>query len=434
MKNLHLGVAREIITPKIGCQLYGYRPDVFSESVEDDLTVTAFYFKQGNTQALMLSATVCLVKTELSKSILSMIEHKFAIPRQCCMLCATHTHSGPSTAGTSGWGDIDKEYCDEIFVPAILSAVEKAIGNLQAVKMGTANGVSLAGINRREIDCNNKVILGQNPWGCFNPQMTVISFVNLQGEPVANMIHYGAHGTAAGTNHEISRDWSGIMVDTLERQSGAITAFFNGPEGDVGPRLSNKKTTGDIRYVRELGSVAAQDAVRIYSGIFSYADAKLSVSHKTLGIPLKKRMPREDAETMLEAYKDYTTNYRGMIRTHLEDVLSSYENGFADKEALSVEQTVIALGDIVFAAFPYELFSEIGMRIDGAFKTKSVLSLSNTNGSEGYFITQDAICRGGYEVTMFLYGHIQPYEDNVDFSIFKQTAEHIESMNKESEV
>ena len=434
MKNLHLGVAREIITPKIGCQLYGYRPDVFSESVEDDLTVTAFYFKQGNTQALMLSATVCLIKTELSKSILSMIEHRFAIPRQCCMLCATHTHSGPNTAGTSGWGDIDKEYCDEIFVPAILTAVENAIGNLQAVKMGTANGVSLAGINRREIDCNNKVILGQNPWGCFNPQMTVISFVNLQGEPVANMIHYGAHGTAAGTNHEISRDWSGIMVDTLERQSGAVTAFFNGPEGDVGPRLSNRKTTGDIRYVRELGSVAAQDAVRIYSGIFSYADAELSVSHKTLGIPLKKRMPRKEAETMLEAYKGHTTNYRGMIRTHLEDVVSSYENGFVDKETFSVEQTIIALGDIVFVSFPYELFSEIGMRIDSTFKTKSVLSLSNTNGSEGYFITQDAICRGGYEVTMFLYGHIQPYEDNVDFSIFKQTAEHIESMNKESEV
>ena len=74
------------------------------------------------------------------------------------------------------------------------------------------------------------------------------------------------------------------------------------------------------------------------------------------------------------------------------------------------------------------------MRIDGALKTKSVLSLSNTNGSEGYFITQDAICRGGYEVTMFLYGHIQPYCDDADFSIFKQTAEHIESMDQGSEV
>ena len=46
MESLCLGVAREVITPEVGSQLYGYTPDVFSEAVEDDLTVTAFYFKQ----------------------------------------------------------------------------------------------------------------------------------------------------------------------------------------------------------------------------------------------------------------------------------------------------------------------------------------------------------------------------------------------------
>ena len=434
MERLCLGVARELITPAVGCQLYGYSPDVFSESVEDELTVTAFYFRQGNTQALMLSATVCLIRTELSQRILSLIQEKFSIPKECCMLCATHTHSGPNTAGTSGWGDIDSEYCEGIFIPAILSATEKAVSSAQPVRMGTTSGISLTGINRRELSRKNTVVLGQNPWGCFNPRMTVISFVNLQGAPVANMIHYGAHGTAAGKNHEISRDWPGIMADTLEIQSGAVTAFFNGPEGDVGPRLSNQKTTGDIRYVRELGSVAAQDAVRIYDGIFSYCDISLSVSHKTLMLPLKKRMDREAAETMLEAYKGYTTNYRGMIRTHLENVIASYEKGCTDKEALPVPQTVIALGDLVFVSFPYELFSEIGMRIDKAFRTKSVLSLSNTNGSEGYFITQDTICRGGYEVTMFLYGHIQPYCDDADFALYRQTAEHIETLDQKGEV
>ena len=433
MEKLCLGVAREMITPEIGGQLYGYRPDVFSESLEDDLTATAFYFQQGDVQALMISLTVCLIKTELSQRILSLIEQKFAIPKENCMLCATHTHSGPNTVGTTGWGDIDKEYCEEIFVPAILVATEKAVNSIQPVKMGTANGVSLAGINRRELNCDNKVILGQNPWGCFNPKMTVISFINLRGEPVANMIHYGAHGTAAGTNHEISRDWPGIMVDTLETQSGAITAFFNGPEGDVGPRLSNKRTIGDMRYVRELGSVAAQDAVRIFDSIFTYTDAQLSVSHKELVIPLKKRMPYESAQTLLEEYKGETVNLKAMVRTHLEDVISSYENGFVDRESFAVGQTAIALGDLVFLSFPYELFSEIGMRIDNFFRTKSILSLSNTNGSEGYFITQDAVCRGGYEVDMFLYGHIQPYCDNADFQLIQEAVEHIKNIEQERE-
>jgi len=433
MEKLYLGVARELITPEIGGQLYGYRPDVFSNALEDDLTATAFYFKQGSLRALMVSVTVCLVKTELAQRILSEIQEKFGIPKENCMLSATHTHSGPNTAGTTGWGDIDAAYCEEIFIPRILAAVEKAVGSTQPVKMGIASGSSLVGINRRELDDKNRVILGQNPWGCFDPRMTVISFMGSDGN-AANLIHYGAHGTAAGKNREISRDWSGIMTDALEKNTGAMTAFFNGPEGDVGPRISNGKTMGDISYVRELGGAAARDAVEIYNRIFSYTDVKLSVSHKKLAIPLKKRMSPEEAKALLEDYRGQTVNSKGMLRAHLEEVLASYEKGFADEEVCRAEQTLIALGDVVFASFPYELFSEIGMRIDRAVRGKRVLSLSNTNGSEGYFITQDAICRGGYEVTMFLYGHLQSFCEDADFCLMEETVKHIQTMTEAEEV
>ena len=129
MEKLYLGVAREIITPEIGSQMYGYRPDIFSESVADDLTVTAFYFRQGDVQALMLSITVCLIQTELAGQITARIEKEFGIPREACMLSATHTHSSPNTAGQTGWGDIDNTYCDGIFIPGILKAVERAMAD-----------------------------------------------------------------------------------------------------------------------------------------------------------------------------------------------------------------------------------------------------------------------------------------------------------------
>lgn len=135
MEKLFLGVAREKITPAVGCQLYGYTPDTFSESLNDDLTATAFYFRQGNTQALMVSLTVCLIQTALDADIRKMLEEKLGIPAGHCMLCATHTHSGPNTAGTTGWGEIDREYCDTVFVPQILSAAEKAVAAAQPVKI-----------------------------------------------------------------------------------------------------------------------------------------------------------------------------------------------------------------------------------------------------------------------------------------------------------
>ncbi|MBE5782313.1 MAG: hypothetical protein E7329_03240 [Clostridiales bacterium] len=427
MDRLYLGVARETITPQIGCQLYGYSPHIFADGIEDDLTATAFYFRQEKTEALMISVTVCLIETELANRILGLLEEETGVPRKHCMLCATHTHSGPNTKGNEGWGSIDQAYCETIFIPGILKAASEAKKKACVVKMGMARGNSYVGVNRREFDENNRIRFGQNPWGCMNPQMTVISFRDDAGNTIANMIHYGCHGTAAGQNTRISRDWPGIMTDTLERESGAVTAFFNGPEGDVGPRLSNGKTTGggDIRYVYELGHAAALDAVRIYKSIPGYHDAPLSAGSEMIHIPLKKRIIREEAEKMLEEYAGHTVNWQGMLRDYAERVLASYENGYEDQNSLSIPQTVIRIGDVAYVSFIYELFSEIGMRIDRMCRDVSVLSLSNTNGSQAYFVTQDQLCRGGYEVTMHQYGNIQPYCDDADWALIQGTVNNV---------
>lgn len=427
---LLLGVSCTTITPKIGGQLYGYSPDVMSSSVNDDLTVTAFYFKQDDTQALMISATVCLINTELSNEILSEISSRFGIPKQHCLLHATHTHSGPNVAGADGWGEIDREYCDSIFIPKILEAVKEATENVRPVKMAVSSGESLVGVNRRELRADNRVYLGQNPWGAFNPKMTVISFADSECKPIANIIHYGAHGTAAGIDREISRDWSGVMTDTVTAEFGGITAFFNGPEGDVGPRLTNGKTVGNIGYAMRHGAVAAQDAVRILKNIKCYTDARLEVSEQTLNVPLDPRIPLKKAESDYEKFRDKTVNFGGHKASYLRTVIESYENGFTDLEAFPISQTVIRIGDVAFVGFAYELFSEIGMRISADSPIPYTLSLSNTNGSEGYFVTEDQICRGGYEIDMFKTGYIQPYSDYADWHLVTQTLEHLKKIGK----
>lgn len=428
MDKLLLGVAREIITPEVGCQLYGYRPDVFSTSVEDDLTATAFYFKQGETEALMISATVCSFRNKLAQSILALIEEKYGIPKENIFLSATHTHSGPNLTGNAGWGDIDQKYRDEIFVPSILSVVKKAKENTQPVTMSFARGKSDVGINRRQLSQKgNQVFLGQNPWGPYNPYMTVLTFNGESGRCVANIIHYGCHGTSAGANTEITRDWSGHMTDALEAVSGGITAFFNGPEGDIGPRLSNGKTTGDITYVRELGRIAAADVLRINLDK-TECDATLAVYHGDIKIPLQPLMDLQEAKEVYERVKNETVNIKGMVRRQLETIIQMHENGDKGDENVTFPQTLIKLGDFVFASFPYEVYSEIGMRIDTFFENETILSLSNTNGSEGYFCTEDSLCYGGYETNMFKYGRAQRFVENADFTMIIETVENINKL------
>lgn len=434
MSSLKLGLGREIITPEVGGQLFGYRPDVFSSSVMDDLTATVFYFEQGDVRALMVSVTVCLIHNDLAKRIQLDIEKNFGIAKENCMICATHTHSGPNTSGMPGWGDIDEKYCEEIFIPQILAAVKSAVANPVPVKVGMAFGKSEIGINRRELDINNNIVLGQNPWGCYNPQMTVISFKDNDGRPYANIVHYGAHCTAAGPNSEITRDWAGIMIDSLEAESGAMTAFLNGPEGDVGPRLTSGFTEGggNIRYVKEIGYAAAMDAVGIFKKICEWRDAELCVSSGQVNIPLQPRPPLEFAVAELEKFSNETVNLKGTIAVRYRNIIESYENGYEEKESDGFVQTVMRIGNIAFVNFPYELFSEIGMRIDRESSIPHVLSLSNTNGNKRYFVTQDQLCRGGYEVDMFVHGHIQSYVDNADWYLIKETLKNLESNGKDN--
>ena len=41
---------------------------------------------------------------------------------------------------------------------------------------------------------------------------------------------------------------------------------------------------------------------------------------------------------------------------------------------------------------------------------------------------KDVVCRGGYEVDMFLYGHIQQYHDDADFYLVKESVKHIQKL------
>lgn len=445
-EKLIFGVAEEKITPKIGGNLFGYTLDVFSNAVNDDLTATAYYFSSGKTEAFMISLTVCVVTADLADRIRNDIEKQTGVPADNVLIHTTHTHSGPSTANLAGFGNTDPEYIEEIFVPGIEKAANAAKACAEPVTMAVSQGESRTGVNRRELTEDNEIILGQNPWGPCDLKMTVISFKNEAGEVKGSMVHYGCHGTAAGKNQEITRDWAGVMVDSMTEYGGGICAFFNGPQGDIGPRLLNGKTTGgngmrkpgammaaldhgaSIEAAMAHGAVAANDAVRIFRQSQSYHNTTLEVSKRYIKIPVEPRLPLDLAKAEYEKYKDCTTNQLGALAAYLRNVIKSYEDGYEEKEFYEVEQVIVKLGDVVFVSFPFELFSEIGLRIQKHSPFPYTLSLALTGGSSGYFPTESEICRGGYEVTMFKQKNVQSYVNNGDFHLIKETLAHLRSL------
>ncbi len=418
------GASRQIITPSVGTFLYGYRPDLASDGIHDDLSLTALALSQNNETVILMTVEVGDIQTALCDDTRKKIADHCNIPFENIVISSTHTHSAPNLSGVVGWGDLNMDYYDNIFIPAALKASMDSINGLAPAEIAVGVTKSLVGINRRQQYPNGEIGLGQNPHGCFDPNMTVVAIRNKNTKDgILNLIHYGCHGTSAGLTTQITRDWSGIMIDRLEKETNTLTAFWNGAIGDVGPRLTNGETTGNITYTEELGGLAATDALRAYKNNSGYHTGEFKIFRDTVHLPYKKMPTLTEVEEKLSAYNEPEglINIDRLKYEHYKEAYDFLVDGSGEIETeFTFQQTIISLGDVVFIPFPFEMFSEIVMRLREYSPYTYTICLSCTNGYNVYLPSEDQLCRGGYEVGCFMYGHLFPLADNTDQNIISE--------------
>ena len=427
MSRLYAGSGYADITPAVGGYLYGYNDSTVSTALHDPLEIKALALRgETGEPVVLLSVSVGDFGTECCRETREAISLALGIAPERLLASAIHTHSGPNVCGVSGWGGVDRPYFDGIFKPAAIRAVKEALDSLVPAEFAIAEGESLVGINRRELSEDGEISLGQNPWAPQDKTMTVIRFRHAETKkPIFQMIHYGFHGTAAGNNTEISRDWIGVMIDRAEAETGVRTGFWNGCVGDIGPRLTNGKTVGNIRYAEELGGIAAQDACRIAKPLSraQYTDAPLTVRTETLSFPCRPLPTREELDAYLASHPAdaHYVNIDGMIDAFLRRADELLRSGEEIPKEKKVPVTVVALGDVLaFCPLPYEMFSELCLRLRLHSPFPHTLALSLTNGYEAYLPTKDALARGGYEVECFRYNGPPALADDTDTVVVKE--------------
>ena len=418
---LFAGASYADITPAVGGLLYGYNDDTYSTSCHDPLEIKALALRTDDEQpVLMLSFSVGDFGTGACTQTREALARECGIPLENILASATHTHSAPNVSGIAGWGDVDRPYLEGILIPGAIKAAKEALASLAPAEFAIVWGESEIGINRRELTEDGRIFLGQNPWGCQDKTMTIIRFRNSETkEGIFQIVHYGCHGTAAGNNHEITRDWIGIMTDRLTAETGIRTGFWNGCVGDVGPRIANGRTTGDIHHVEELGGRAALDAARIAKQ-FAYAPyetAPVRLHAEEIGLPVHPIPSKEDVDAYMRTHDrdGHYVNIDGLIHAYMCAAADVYASGKSLPTEKPLPVSVVTLGDAVsFCPVPYELFSEICLRIRRHGPCRHNLALSITNGFEAYLPTKDAVSRGGYEVECFCYGNVAALDDNTD--------------------
>jgi neutral ceramidase len=427
--SLSAGAGRSVITPPIGTPLYGYPTNRPCKSVHDNLTADAISFEYKGIRAVMISASLCVCDFAMSEKIRGIVADTVDLPAENVIFTTTHTHSGPALIDIPDHNYKGGEYFDSILIPALVSAAKQAEKSKKPAVVGFGTVDSDIGANRRQLQQDGSVLLGYNPYGLYDPIMTVIGFKGIDDAPIANIVHYGCHGTAAGINFEVTRDWPGVMTDRLEQQSGALTLFFNGPEGDIGPRLSNgndkgarEEIGGDISQAEEIGGRAAVDAVRAWRTIKEYRTIPLKLITGDISLPYAPFPVEAEAREGMKSLKGIK-QLNGAQQDSREmwmEALREYDAGNPIRTHFTFRQTLVALGPIVFVPFPYEIFVEICLRLRLYSPFQHTLSLSNANGTDTYFPSRDQICRGGYEVRCAYAGKAYRLVFNADDHIINE--------------
>ena len=395
--SLSAGIARQIITPPSGTLLFGYPRERRGDHVADDLNATALVLQGNSITAALVSLDLCVIDEEETLKIRTDASAQTGIAPENITIHATHTHSGPATINTWGWGNRNTEYLDSIR-PKIVQAIVDAQQALQPVEVGFGVTKTDVGINRRELDLEGNVLLGFNQWGPRDDDLTVVRFEGENGT-VAQLIHLSAHPTSRGGEPSVSRDWPGVMMDRVEKVTGAKVLFINGAFGDVAPRTNVGGVAGDGGpAATEVGLRAATDALRAFRSIKDFRDVTLEVGLGNFELPYTPLPTVRQAKAERDKYGDseHADGRDGAEWNYWNAVLQAHQKPL--QAGKSISQTITRIGPLAIVPFPGEVFSEIALRIKQHSPFQHTLCAGTCNGHLGYLVTRDSRARGGYEV------------------------------------
>jgi hypothetical protein len=396
MSTLRVGIARRDITPSPGTELFGYPTVRFGHEVADGLNATALVLESGACLACIVSLDLCLIDEDDVAAVRREAEAATGIAPQNLTLCATHTHSGPTTVSCAGWGVKNEAYWAAAR-PRIVEAIAAAQSALQPARVGIGVTQTDTGVNRREVQPDGSVALGFNEWGPRDRDLTVLRFEGENGT-LASLVHLGAHPTSRGSEPSVSRDWPGVMMDRVETITGAPMLFLNGAFGDVAPRTTWGGGTGDGGpAAREVGLRAAYDAMFAWRAIRHFHEMDVQTLSGEVVLPIAPLPPREEAERELAAHAG-DEGKRGApgAEWHYWSAVLRAHDAPPQTERI-FHQTVTRLGPVAFAPFAGEIFAEIDLRLKQASPFSHTLCLGTSNGSHGYYVTREGYGRGGYE-------------------------------------
>jgi len=364
------GTAKVKITPEVPMQMSGYggRKEPF-KGVHDDLFLRVIAFSDGENKAVIISADLIGFTLSYWEETTKRLEREIGIPQDYILLCATHTHGGPTPAYRFDSPLPEVISYTEELTEKIVTTVREAVNNLKPASIGSGKGECKMNMNRRARSADRGIILGKNPDGVCDHEVRVVRIDDEDLNPISLFVNWPCHGTVmSGRNYQITGDWAGIAATYVEKAyDGKITAPVTaGASGDINGLNGPGEQFG---YVDITGIMVGEEVVRVAKDIKTFPYGSISASQRLIILPGKQRAKSNFPQ-------------------------KTYEPG----PNLDVRLSALKIGNIVFTGISGEVMNEIGLDVKKLSPFKYTYVITHCNGSSGYLVTDEAYQEGGYEV------------------------------------
>ena len=423
---LTAGVGRTNITPPIGTRMLGYilriEPAI---GIASQLYCTALVLADEHTKVVIIDCDLCTFTVARADEIRQQIADAIGTTRSHVLLAYTHTHNGPlvEAGRLLELSDVEKYYIANL-AHYIVSAAKMADANRRPARVAAGAGIAPVAINRIETLPDNTVILGQNPQGVTDHEVSVVRVDGMDGLPIAALVNYAAHPVVLGPDAMlIDADYPGVVREVVERATGATCLFLMGAAGDQMPIEAWTTSTDSVR---KMGNIIGYEAARVYCGIETrrmtvkthvvkslaevlvyeledmgeHTHTILAATEKRIALPFIVLPSLAEAEQTLAemqtqraraaANNDARMTYIGDIEvtwaTRLRDAARA---GKQPEPVVGVVQA-IRIDEVAILTAPGEAFVGMGLEAKARSPLKHTLYASYANGGLGYIRTPDA--------------------------------------------
>lgn len=400
------------MTPVTSQFLYGY-PHVprISTGVHTPLYVSAMYLSDGAQATLLMAADVIFLTKQQVAEARDRITAATNVPRDCILIAATHTHSGPVTMRMiSNASDPVVPPPDPRFLHDLLAGLVDAavLAAQRAEPARLAFDVALV----KDVGANR-----HDPRGPALPETPVLVARSAADDRLIGLLAVGSmHPTVLHEDSRlISADFPGSARRWLQNHfsSGDLPfVYFMGAAGNQSPRHLARENTP--READRLGEILGRAVAAAVHSAGDLPPGPLRCLTSLTDLPPRKLPPVDAAEAALAAAAVRLETLRRDaacstdLRTAECDWLGAEEtltlaraaaNGsFATVvgDCLPAEVQAIGIGPWSLICWPGEVFAEFALEVRGHFPNAFVITLANGD-LQGYLVTSEAVRTRCYE-------------------------------------